>query len=219
MKSVWLLLIVGFLYFARRRCRVAISSLAVLVAIVVVVASTTTAMGAPALAMPCSSSAFQTERYRYGAGDHIVAPAPKAVSRAALTGHVLGTACHGATDTVRTYGYDYSSTSTNRVSTVATNTGSVAGEVGETSIHGAERVAGPAATRGGVLSSAEIAEVRSGAQQVFSQSNGATAKVFQQADGRFSVVVDGDRGFMTSFKNLSQGSLDRLAKNYGWKPK
>ena len=118
----------------------------------------------------------------------------------------------------RVNGLVVTSTPTIRFPTVATNTAGAAGEVGETSIHGAERIAGPAATRGGVLSSAEIAEVRSGAQQVFSQTNGATAKVFQQADGRFSVVVDGDRGFMTSFKNLSQGSLDRIAKNYGWKP-
>lgn len=35
-------------------------------------------------------------------------------------------------------------------------------------------------------------------------------------DGRFKVVVDGELGLITTFQNLSQKSLDRLAKNYGW---
>jgi RHS repeat-associated protein len=85
----------------------------------------------------------------------------------------------------------------------------------ETTAHGATRIAGEAATRGGVLSEAEIGIVRE-AGTVYNQSNGAIARVLQQADGRFSVVVDGDRGLMTTFQNLSQSSLDRLAKNYGW---
>ncbi len=89
-----------------------------------------------------------------------------------------------------------------------------AGALGTTA-HGAERIAGAVATRGGVLNSAEIAVVRGGGT-VYMQSNGAIARVLQQADGRYSVVVDGSRGLITTFQNLSRHSLDQLAKNYGW---
>ncbi len=85
----------------------------------------------------------------------------------------------------------------------------------ETTAHGATRVAGAGATRGGVLNEAEIAVVR-GSGATYTQSNGAIARILQQADGRFSVVVDGERGLITTFQNLSQNSLERLAKNYGW---
>jgi hypothetical protein len=107
-----------------------------------------------------------------------------------------------------------------RGSSTTPNAGSVATEAAGTggivtTAHGATRIAGEAATRGGVLSEAEIGVVRE-AGTLYNQSNGAIARVLQQADGRFSVVVDGDRGLITSFQNLSQSSLDRLAKNYGW---
>jgi len=88
-------------------------------------------------------------------------------------------------------------------------------DIGPVTVHGADRVAGAGATRGGVLTTSEIVEVRA-VGQVFTQSNGATAKVLEAANGRFNVVVDGDRGFITSFSNLSQNSIDRLAKNHGW---
>jgi hypothetical protein len=90
-----------------------------------------------------------------------------------------------------------------------------AGGVRQTTVHGTERIAGAGATRGGVLNTAEIAVVRGGGTP-YAQSDGAIARVLQQADGRFSVVVDGNRGLITTFQNLSQNSLDRLAKNYGW---
>ncbi len=57
----------------------------------------------------------------------------------------------------------------------------------ETTIHGATRIAGESATRGGVLNEAEIAVVRGGGT-VYTRSDGAIASVLQQADGRFSVV-------------------------------
>ncbi len=85
----------------------------------------------------------------------------------------------------------------------------------ETTAHGATRIAGEAATRGGVLDEAEISLVRGGGT-TYAQSNGAIARVLTQADGRFSVVIDGERGLITSFKNLSQNALERLAKKYGW---
>ncbi|MCP4305800.1 MAG: hypothetical protein GY788_13195 [bacterium] len=85
----------------------------------------------------------------------------------------------------------------------------------ETTLHGADRIAGAGATRGGVLNPREISVVRSDGM-VYQQANGALARVLKQPDGRYSVVVDGNRGLITTFKNLSQNSLDRLAKNYGW---
>jgi hypothetical protein len=85
-----------------------------------------------------------------------------------------------------------------------------------TTAHGAERIAGAAATRGGVLSLEEIAAVREGGR-VLTQAGGGTVRILEQG-GRFNVVVEGERGIITTFRNLSQKSLDRLAKNYGWTP-
>lgn len=55
-----------------------------------------------------------------------------------------------------------------------------------------------------------------GAGTAYTQSNEAIARVLRPADGRYGVVIDGNRGLITTFKNLSQNSLDRLATNYGW---
>lgn len=85
-----------------------------------------------------------------------------------------------------------------------------------TTLHGAERVAGPAATRGGVLSASEVLQVQ-GQGRGLVQSDGAAVHVLQTGNGRFSVVVEGERGIVTTFKNLSQKSLDKLGKNYGWR--
>jgi hypothetical protein len=41
----------------------------------------------------------------------------------------------------------------------------------------------------------------------------------QQAGDRYNVVVQGDRGVITNLKNISQSSLNRLVRNYGWTPK
>jgi hypothetical protein len=35
---------------------------------------------------------------------------------------------------------------------------------------------------------------------------------------KFNMVVKGDRGVVTTMKNLSQKALDKLARNYGWQP-
>jgi len=85
----------------------------------------------------------------------------------------------------------------------------------QTTAHGAQRVAGAAATRGGVLSETGIAAVRQGGR-VMTQADGATVRILQNEAGRFNVVVEGERGIITTFENLSQKSLDRLGRNYGW---
>ena len=84
-----------------------------------------------------------------------------------------------------------------------------------TTAHGAERIAGAAATRGGVLTEAEIVAARA-TGQTLKQADGAIVKVQQIAGGRYNVVVEGKRGIITTFKNLSEKSLDRLSNNYGW---
>ena len=100
---------------------------------------------------------------------------------------------------------------------VAAETTTEGADIGATTAHGAERVAGAGATRGGVLSPQQILEVR-GSGEVWSQADGAAVRVLQNQAGRFNVVVDGDRGLITTFSNLSQKSFDRLANNYGWTP-
>ncbi|MBA3782291.1 MAG: hypothetical protein H0X12_10640 [Nocardioides sp.] len=95
---------------------------------------------------------------------------------------------------------------------VAANTAS---KVGPTTAHGAERIAGAGATRGGVLAEDEILLVRD-AGQLLTQADGAAVRVLQNEAGRFNVVVDGERGLITSFSNLSQKSLERLGTRYGW---
>ena len=85
----------------------------------------------------------------------------------------------------------------------------------QTTAHGAERIAGAAATRGGVLNQAEVIAARAG--RAMTQADGAAVRVLEATPGRFNVVVEGERGIITTFKNLSQKSLDRLSKNYGWK--
>lgn len=86
----------------------------------------------------------------------------------------------------------------------------------QTTVHGAERVAGKGATRGGVLDEAEIKAARAGGK-LMKQADGATVRILEAKPGRFNVIVDGKRGLITSFKNISQKAVDRLAKNYGWK--
>jgi hypothetical protein len=53
---------------------------------------------------------------------------------------------------------------------------------------------------------------------VWSQADGAVVRILQNSAGRYDVVIDGDRGLITTFSNLSQKSFDRLASNYGWTP-
>lgn len=90
-----------------------------------------------------------------------------------------------------------------------------AAEVLQTTAHGAERLAGAAATRGGVLT-AEAAKVVQSTGRVMTQADGASVRILTNEAGRSNVVVSGERGIITTFENLSEKSLNRLAKNYGW---
>lgn len=98
---------------------------------------------------------------------------------------------------------------------VATRT-AIAGSTLQTTKHGAERIAGATATRGGVLAEQEITAVMNNGRSLI-QSDGALVKILTSTNGKSNVVISGERGIITTFKNLSPKSLDRLSKNYGWK--
>ncbi len=90
-------------------------------------------------------------------------------------------------------------------------------EPGVTStVHGQERLAGPNATRGGVLSASEVSTVNTRGATM-TQADGAVVKVLEVNQGRYNITVSGNRGLITTFKNISEKSLSRLSKNYGWK--
>ncbi|MCW0410500.1 hypothetical protein NG831_20915 [Xanthomonas sacchari] len=88
-------------------------------------------------------------------------------------------------------------------------------QVLQTTAHGAERLAGQAATRGGVLSAQEVRVVMQ-TGRTMTQADGAAVRIVTNDAGRSSVVVSGERGVITTFKNISEKSLNRLAKRYGW---
>lgn len=67
----------------------------------------------------------------------------------------------------------------------------------------------------GVLSADEILQVR-GSGGLLRQADGTPVRALRNAGGQFDVVVDGERGLITSIKNLSLKSLDRLANHYRW---
>jgi hypothetical protein len=107
------------------------------------------------------------------------------------------------------------------VADVASATGGVsagfAGGTISTTAHGAERLAGPMATRGGVLAADEVALVqRSGI--CMRANNGTFVRLLPQTNGKFSAVVTNVEGkIVTTMKDWSAKSIDRIAKNYGWK--
>lgn len=86
----------------------------------------------------------------------------------------------------------------------------------ETTAHGAERLAGAAATRGGVLAANEVAAVQQGGR-LMTTNNGTTVRLMEQANGRFSVVVtNAESKIVTTMKDWSAKSIERISKNYGW---
>ena len=61
----------------------------------------------------------------------------------------------------------------------------------------------------------QIAAVRQSGL-VLTQADGATVRVLQTQAGRFNIVVEGERGVITTFENLRPKAVDRLATRYGW---
>jgi RHS repeat-associated protein len=82
--------------------------------------------------------------------------------------------------------------------------------------HGQERIAGPNATRGGVLSYSDaIATVTKGIRMV--QTNGMVAYVNSTAAGKFNVVVMGVQGIHTTLGPVAFRAVTRLAYKHGWR--
>ena len=83
--------------------------------------------------------------------------------------------------------------------------------------HGAERIAGPAATRGGVLSMEGVNATRSFGR-TFTQADGANVFLHEISPGRFNAVVQNQTTgkIITTMSNWSQKSINRIGKNYGW---
>ena len=80
-------------------------------------------------------------------------------------------------------------------------------------VHGAQRLADRAG-----LGIEGVRDVVANATRQLVQKHGADVFI-KQVNGRINVVVQGERGVITTFKNLSQRKLDNLAKNYGWEPR
>jgi RHS repeat-associated protein len=83
--------------------------------------------------------------------------------------------------------------------------------------HGATRI-GAASLRGGALNRTQIAATRLAGTK-FTQSNGARAYVTKTANGKFNVAIFGEKGYMSSMKNISEKKLLKQAEKYGWKTK
>ena len=86
----------------------------------------------------------------------------------------------------------------------------------QTTVHGAERIAGASATRGGVLTIDEIKQTKAMGREL-PQADGAKIFLFEVAPGRFNAVVQGEKGLITTMANWSQKSINRIARNHGWK--
>jgi len=82
--------------------------------------------------------------------------------------------------------------------------------------HGSKRIDNPQATRGGVLTYEEIITTRS-MGRTFTQADGATVRVLGSNSGKYNVVIESERGIITTFKNITQKSFDKLGRKYGWK--
>jgi hypothetical protein len=76
--------------------------------------------------------------------------------------------------------------------------------------HGAERAADPSR-----LDPAAQSSVIANPTETYTQPDGAQVYV-QQVGDRYNVVVQGENGVITNLKTISQNSLSRLARSYGW---
>jgi len=108
------------------------------------------------------------------------------------------------------------STSKATTEVATTSTELVGQNVIQTTAHGAERVAGATATRGGVLSVEGINTTKTLGRTI-TQKDGANVFLHEVTPGKFNVVIEGNKGIITTMENWSQKSINKIAKNYGWK--
>ncbi|MBI6865584.1 DUF4258 domain-containing protein [Lysinibacillus fusiformis] len=79
-----------------------------------------------------------------------------------------------------------------------------------TTKHGAERLI----ERG--FTPKDISALKLRPDIIKTQSDGAQVFI-KQVNGKYNVIVEGDNGVITSLKNISENSLNRLSDNYGWR--
>jgi len=65
------------------------------------------------------------------------------------------------------------------------------------------------------FSAADVALTKS-TNVIKTQADGAQVYIKEVNPGRFNVIVD-ENGVVTELKNISEKSLDRLSRNFGWK--
>ena len=79
-----------------------------------------------------------------------------------------------------------------------------------TTKHGAERLI----ERG--FTPKDISDLKLRPDIIKTQSDGAQVFI-KQVNGKYNVIVEGDNGVITSLKNISENSLNRLSGNYDWR--
>ncbi|TDB67991.1 hypothetical protein [Arundinibacter roseus] len=84
--------------------------------------------------------------------------------------------------------------------------------------HGAERLAGVAATRGGVLSIEEVKAIKLLVQKPIIQGDGAKVFIHEVTPGRFSGFIENQNTgkLITTMNNWSKKSINKMGKNHGW---
>lgn len=83
--------------------------------------------------------------------------------------------------------------------------------------HGKERIAGPNAGRGRVLSTNEAKDTKYSPQSTrFKQKNGVNVYLEKQPNGKYNGVVEGKRGLITTMKDWSARELSNMGKNQQW---
>ena len=84
--------------------------------------------------------------------------------------------------------------------------------------HGAERIAGAAATRGGILSIEEVGAIRSLVKEPIIQADGAKVFIHQISPGRYSGFIENQNTgkLITTMNNWSKKSINKMGKNHGW---
>ena len=76
--------------------------------------------------------------------------------------------------------------------------------------HGSERLKERGFSQSDILNTKNTTNIKR-------QSDGAKVYIKEISNGKYNVIVEGQRGIITALKNISQKALDRLTKNYNWR--
>ncbi len=76
--------------------------------------------------------------------------------------------------------------------------------------HGTERLHERGFSQNDIMNTKKTTNIKT-------QSDGAKVYIKEIDNGRYNVIVEGERGIITALKNISEKSLERLTKNYNWR--